>query len=167
MAIVWKKTLGGYYGVSNLGDVRRMVSDSNRTFVGRLVKQGTTKHGYKYVQLYVKKKRYVKYVHVLVARTFFGPCPPGHEVNHKDTVKSNCRLSNLEYLTHIENMEHAVRSGVKFGGKNNRRYSDMEVKAVRSHYKVVKSYSKVAADLNVGYFTVYNIVNGRNWSSVR
>lgn len=56
-------------------------------------------------------------VHVLVAHAFLGPCPPDHEVNHKDGDKANNRWDNLEYLTHAENMQHAVRIGLPIGCK--------------------------------------------------
>jgi len=54
-------------------------------------------------------------VHVLVAQTFNGPCPPKHEVNHRDGVKTNNAARNLEYRTHKGNMEHAVAIGLPVG----------------------------------------------------
>lgn len=47
-------------------------------------------------------------VHQLVALIFIGPCPEGQEVNHIDHNRANCALANLEYLTHLENVHHAV-----------------------------------------------------------
>jgi len=43
-------------------------------------------------------------VHALVADAFMGPRAPGLEIDHVDGDKSNCRLSNLEPVTHAENM---------------------------------------------------------------
>jgi len=36
-------------------------------------------------------------IHILLMRTFRGPCPPGHQVAHNDGNKLNINLSNLRY----------------------------------------------------------------------
>ena len=52
------------------------------------------------------------YVHRLVAQTF-PPCDsPDLEVNHKDGDKTNNSVSNLEWCTRAENMDHALRAGL-------------------------------------------------------
>ena len=60
-------------------------------------------------------KRWRPFVHTLVARAFIGECPKGREVNHKDGDKRNNHWSNLEYLTHKENIRHAWDSGMMDG----------------------------------------------------
>lgn len=47
-------------------------------------------------------------VHQLVMLTFVGPCPEGHQVNHKDGDCANNKLDNLEYITSRKNYDHAV-----------------------------------------------------------
>ena len=37
-------------------------------------------------------------IHQLVALTFIGPCPPGHEVHHKNGDKLNNFHKNIEYI---------------------------------------------------------------------
>lgn len=51
-------------------------------------------------------------VHLIVARAFWGLIPEGLQVNHKDGVKANCALMNLEIVTRSENQLHAVRVGL-------------------------------------------------------
>lgn len=61
---------------------------------------------------YPRRRVRMRLVHVLVAAAWNGPCPPGHEVNHKDTDRSNNRADNLEYVTHKRNMQHAAEMGL-------------------------------------------------------
>lgn len=63
--------------------------------------------GYKRVVLRKDGKTKGKMVHRLVLETFVGP-GDGLEGEHKDGVKSNNFLSNLEWLTHAENMKAAA-----------------------------------------------------------
>jgi HNH endonuclease len=61
-------------------------------------------------------------VHAAVASAFHGPKPSkSHAVNHKSGIKSDNTPENLEWLTNLENMRHAVETlGIKFGGKPRR-----------------------------------------------
>lgn len=45
--------------------------------------------------------------HRLVAIHYVSDITPGYEVNHKDLNKDNNHYSNLEYVTHRQNMIHA------------------------------------------------------------
>jgi hypothetical protein len=47
-------------------------------------------------------------VHLIVARTFLGPTPPGKEVNHRDSNRENPKLRNLEWMTRRENAIHGI-----------------------------------------------------------
>lgn len=108
------RDIDGYetlYSVSSLGRIRK----SN----GKILSTNS-KRSYCRVRL----KDRVHLVHGLVAKAFLGECPDGYEVNHKDLNKSNPRLSNLEYVTRLENIHHAMRNGRRFGslGPRARKY---------------------------------------------
>jgi HNH endonuclease len=87
------------------------VSDEGEVFgpSGRALKQQVTDHGYRKVYLgYGKGKR----VHRLVAEAFV-PNPGGlPEVNHRDGDKGNNCASNLEWVTHQRNIQHAYGMGL-------------------------------------------------------
>lgn len=59
-------------------------------------------------------------VHRFVWRAVRGPIPAGLQVNHKNFDKSDNRVSNLELLTHQENLAHSV----EFGGRHGYRHTD-------------------------------------------
>ena len=44
-------------------------------------------------------------VHKLVSETFIGPCPAGMECDHINSIRSDNRVENLQYLTHKENCQ--------------------------------------------------------------
>lgn len=113
----WRDVRGfeGLYQVSNRGEVRSVthstrnnVKGGTRQTVGRRLAQYKMPNGYMQVQLSKNEMRFKKYVHRLVALAFLGdPCAP-LEVNHIDGDKQNNNAKNLEWVSHKENVEHAV-----------------------------------------------------------
>lgn len=105
MSKLWKTLDGWAYEVSSSGQIRNLKS--------RVLRPATNKKGYLYVLLCRNGRKKYFSVHRLVAAVFIGPCPEGKEVNHKDAVKSNNAVFNLEYCTHEENIAHAVALGIQ------------------------------------------------------
>jgi hypothetical protein len=111
----WKSVISkwipeGYYEVSNLGRVRSIKARKG-CHKGRILKSRCKKKGRPSVGLQLNGKGKTHSVHQLVAVAFIGSCPPGKEVNHKDLDRLNNRSTNLEYITHQENIQHAFRNG--------------------------------------------------------
>ena len=68
------------------------------------------KSKYCYVTLYKNGKATVIYVHRLVAQAFIPNPDNKPEVNHIDENKTNNQVSNLEWVTHKENINHGTRN---------------------------------------------------------
>lgn len=67
--------------------------------------------GYMRVDLRLDGKRFTRFVHTLVEKAFGGS---GTEVDHKDGDRKNNTVSNLETVSHDENMKRmAARNGKK------------------------------------------------------
>lgn len=106
----WRDVVGyeGYYQVSNLGNVRSLdrfveCRGSMRFQKGRIMHPGSDGFGYKQVILHNKKGKLFK-VHRLVAEAFI-PNPDNLPVvNHKDEVKWNNNVENLEWCTVLYNL---------------------------------------------------------------
>lgn len=106
---IWKPVAGfeDRYAVSNMGRVRRLKAGPGIS-AGKTTNGNHGGRGYLVASLGTGKGRCLrKCVHVLVAETFLGPRPIGQEVNHKNAVKTDNRVENLEYTTHQGNMRHA------------------------------------------------------------
>ena len=113
----WRKVLSGFYEVSNLGFVRRIVPGKGAR-VGKTLRRHIATTGYYVVNICIGGKPKVCHVHALVAEAFLGPRPSGKMVNHKDGIKKNIDPSNLEYVTRAENAAHAGRMGLIQSGEN-------------------------------------------------
>lgn len=82
---------------------------------GDLRPLGEHDNGKGYVRAVIYGKQ--KAIHRLMAETFLGPCPEGMEVNHKNGVKTDNSVGNLEYVTRSQNVQHAFDTGLRFGWK--------------------------------------------------
>lgn len=105
MEEIWKPVpgYGGEYEISSTGRFRS----------GKKGPLKTTDNGKGY--LYVRiGKHYRTYVHRLVAEVFIGD-PTGLDINHKNGVKHDNRVENLELLTHSQNLKHAYAEGLHPG----------------------------------------------------
>ena len=65
---------------------------------------------------------HVGLAHRMIWESVHGPIPDGLQINHKNGVKTDNRISNLELVTGSENVKHAYRIGLKDarGCKNGR-----------------------------------------------
>lgn len=116
MEEIWKDVVGyeGIYCVSNMGNVKsieRLVVDSigRRTMYKGVLLVTGLKRGYKSVNLYKHRKMKTVHVHRLAATAFIKNPLNLPTVNHKDLVKTNNEVSNLEWCTYAENIAHYRR----------------------------------------------------------
>lgn len=87
----------------------------------RLSPQVTAK-GYCRVHLSIKGDPKSKSVHSLVAETFIGPRPVGHQIRHINGIKTDNNVVNLVYGTASENeADKAVHGTKAIGDKNGMR----------------------------------------------
>ena len=104
MKEIWKEIQDyeGLYWISNLGYVKNRHS--------HILKPEYSNKGYACVQLRKENKTRKHRVHKLVAKAFI-PNPDNlPEINHIDENKVNNAVSNLEWCTHIQNMESYTKN---------------------------------------------------------
>lgn len=109
---IWKEVVDTSYLVSNTGKIYSKLT--NKT-----LSQFKDSDGYLQVNLQIGKRRNVtKKVHRIVAATFLPNPHLKATVNHKDGIKTNNSVYNLEWCTHLENNQHAAKSGLMCNGEN-------------------------------------------------
>lgn len=102
------------------GFTRFAISKDGRVLslrTSRILSESIGPYGYPCVHLYDPDKgnwRSVN-VHLLLARTFISNNNPSAKcfVNHKNGIKTDYSLSNLEWVTSAGNQNHAVESGLR------------------------------------------------------
>lgn len=143
------------YEVSNEGRVRRA---SNK----RLLKL-TTSNGYKRVML--GQKGPIVLVHRLVLSAFLRSPIEKEECNHKNGIRSDNRLVNLEWCTRSENVLHKINIlkngiGMKHGLS---RFTDKEVMDMRARRLSGESLVSIGKLYKTSHQTVLRIANGKAW----
>jgi hypothetical protein len=113
MEEIWKDIdfTNGEYQVSNLGRVKsmerlRVMKDGRkRIFPSIMLKP---RHNNPYYAISIYSKNYE--IHRLVAKAFIPNIDNKRCVNHKDCNKLNNCIDNLEWVTHSENIQHALQN---------------------------------------------------------
>jgi hypothetical protein len=129
---VWKN-INCYYRVSNLGNV-----ESCKMGYWRSMNKTKMPKGYLCVNLSENNKAKKQYVHRLVAIYFLSNPLCKKTVNHKNGIKDDNRVENLEWATQSENNKHSYDIGIKkptnqLGNKNgNARLTDLQVNEIRN-----------------------------------
>ena len=118
MKEVWNPVVGyeGLYEVSSEGRVKSLARVVNaprgRTLElpERMMSLTKEKEGYLVVGLRINGKLSQKRVHRLVAEAFLNNPEEKTQINHINEIKSDNKLSNLEWSTPKENSNHGTRN---------------------------------------------------------
>lgn len=131
---IWQDIYGydGLYQISTYGRIKSF--KRKKTII---LRPTVTPEGYLRVGLKKNSTSKSYYVHILVGEAFI-PNPEGKpEINHEDGCKFNNHVSNLKWVTGLENKRHSVKLGLHRAGSNFRdaKLSEEEVRYIRSVYK--------------------------------
>jgi hypothetical protein len=99
--IIELKDFKGYF-IDKLGNV---YSNHKYNTITKMVLK-KDKDGYYEVGLYKNNKRYWRRVHRLVGQTFIPNLKNLPQINHKDGVKTNNKVENLDWCSCLDNIIH-------------------------------------------------------------
>ena len=141
----------------------------------RILKSGAHCSGYRIVVLWRDNKGHTKTVHRLVAIAFLGD-PKNREVNHKNRIKNDNMVGNLEYLTRRENIRHGIANGSMRSPGKIRQYAHTSGvnhhKAKLSENQVIKIFNSqeklvsLSEKYGVSFSTVSAILTRKTWVRV-
>lgn len=111
-------------------------------------------------------------VHRLVAKHFIDNPQNLPEVNHKDGNPANNHRTNLEWMTHAENVQHAFDIGLNNGenwqGQKHSRstYTDEEVHKICQMFQSGTKPKDIAPSTSAEYQKLFRIWNRDNWKFI-
>lgn len=157
---VWKPVVGyeGLYEVSNIGRVRSI--NFHKSGKAKVMRPSFNTWGYLIVDLRKNNKRHSYTVHRLVALAFI-PNPDNlPEINHKNEIKYDNTVENLEWCTRKYN--------INYGTGNERRGRRKSIVQLDNNGNVVRKWeSGFAASryYQICRANIYNCLHGKQKTS--
>lgn len=180
---VWK-TIPGHplYQASSLGRIRSVAyigvkhNKTKQSVIyenrGKVLKPYINKKGYAYNQLGVGRENR-KETHYFIVITFLGPRLLGFEVNHKNGIKADNRLENLEWVTRGENIRHAFANNLNHSGSKHgiSKLNEEQVFEIKKTLKTKERrckpfYSDIAKKYGVDRKTIESIAKNKTWRQI-
>ena len=171
---VWKEIQGhDFYQVSDSGRIRSVdhIDDRGRLRKGKVLSQFRNGNkGYVGVQMNSKNVK----THRAVCIAFHGYKDSSWQVNHKNGIKADNRVENLEWCTNQQNVIHAFRElgrkscGGHKGKTGYLHHASLMVVAERISDGLVRSFgssAEAARELGIGTGSVPRCCNGEYKSS--
>lgn len=159
-SLEWRE-LGDRYRVSSNGVIVNMSTH-------RVVKQTLHKSGYKVVRLYLENKWNWALAHRVIAKLFLTNPKNKPQVNHKNGVKQDNRVENLEWSTSSENNKHAHQIGLNRISDANKKARVVAVKQRLStpircivHGDIYPSQAECAKNLGISQSSISLNIRGK------
>ena len=171
----WKQVLGyeTLYEISNQGRLARTRTRGGKP-AWRLLRGTPGSLGYVRYALCRNSKRRDHSAHRLAWEAFNGPIPDDLQINHKNGVKHDNRLDNLEIVTQSENTKHAFgvlkvapNINPNPGSRNGRaRLTEEDIPKIRNLLQSGWSQAKVGYEFGVHQTVIGRIALGKIWRHV-
>lgn len=126
-----------------------------------------------YLRARIPGKRALKLPTVLLHRVIWeashGPLSSAMEINHKNGIKTDNRISNLEAVTPSENSQHAVDTGLRSTVGEGHHQARLTPDVVRDLYArcwAGESPLSLSLEYGVARTTVHSVKHGWSWKHV-
>jgi len=166
----WKDIPGfeGYYQASNKGRIRsidrpvKQWGDAIQIKKGKILSPAISRIGYCVCALSRNNKLSSYPVHRLIALAWLGlPDKNNNEINHKDGIKTNNNIENLEWSNRTDNLRHSVRLGLmryNYGqDHHNSKLTNLQRRIIYLERKNGSTLTNLANKYNVHFSTIARI----------
>lgn len=164
----------GLYQVSKNGLVRsldRINLRNNQIAIhqkGKMLNASIGKNGYLVVSLWKNGEGKSHYVHRLVAKAFLPNKYNLPEVNHKDEIKLNNNVNNLEWCNRIYNNNYATRNKRLSKSLTNNEKTSKKIAQYSIDNQLLKVWSssrEIERALHIPNMAIWRVCNGYRKSS--
>lgn len=170
---VWVNLPGfeDYYEISTKGQIKRKSKQRKRGFYKeKILPLRKSSYGYYEVVFHIDNKRYKFLLHRLLAMTFIPNPENKPEVNHKNGIRTDFNLENLEWCTRQENQKHKNEI-LKSHNKGERhplaKLKESDIYDIHELYKKGWSMAELSRKYNVLDTTIFKIVKGITWAHLK
>lgn len=105
-------------------------------------------------------------VHRLVASAFIKNPENKNAINHKNSIKNDNRVENIEWCTNKENTNHMIKFGKGMASGENHHnsiFKEEDIKKIRALLKMGFNSAAIARLYNCHWTTIHSIQKGETW----
>jgi hypothetical protein len=159
--IMWKRYKNTSYLISDIGEVYSEIQH-------KILTPSDDTKGYLKVTLWIDGVQSTEKVHRLVAMVFLEESETKLEVNHIDGNKRNNSSTNLEWVSHQENITHAMLLGLMSIGSSHpiSKLDEEAVLLIKQLFVAGLSNQEIANRFGVARGTISKIRDGKTWKHV-